>query len=320
MEASIPWIEKYRPTNFDDLVLDEDILKQLEIFMKNKPGVHLIITGCPGIGKTSTVKCIAKKILGNNLYEGYLELNAAEDRCIKSISLTIPPFCKKMVNFDCSKIILLDEADNVTPKCQCDINEMIKLYGHKTKFIFTCNQSDKISDEIQSVCHIIRFKKMNDTQIKKYLGNICQKENIPFDNGGLSIICYIADGDMRKAINDLQKTAFTFGKITKKNVLTICKVPDPEKIKHILELVIQQDLTGATNAMDSIIREGYCLLDIVSTFSFVVIHHSMDNQTKLKLMETISQTKIAISVGIRTKIQLSSMLCKLIKRYRKYQS
>ena len=70
MEYSIPWIEKYRPINIEDLILDKQIEEQIRIFTLDRENVHLIITGQPGIGKTSTVRCIAKKILGDNIKQG----------------------------------------------------------------------------------------------------------------------------------------------------------------------------------------------------------------------------------------------------------
>ena len=313
MDNSIPWTEKYRPANIDDIILDEYVEKQVKIFLQDRQNVHLIITGLPGIGKTSTVRCIAKKILGENLQQGYLELNAAEDRGARNTSIIIPPFCKRVVNFTSSKIILLDEADNMTPKCQYDINDMIKNYGKKTKFIFTCNDSTKIIEDIQSVCRIIRFKKLTDEQISMYLSKICKNENIPFDKGGLAMICYISSGDMRKSINDLQKTAYTFGKVTKETVLSICKVPDPEEIKKIIELCMANNLEKADEDMNNIIKQGYYYLDIVSGFVYVLFNYDMDDNLKLKLIETVNKTKIAVSTGLRSKLQLAGMICRLIR-------
>jgi len=313
MENSIPWIEKHRPANIEDIILGETIQQQIKIFLQDRQNVHLIITGPPGIGKTSTVRCIAKKILGQHIAQGYLELNAAEDRGVRSTSTIIPPFCKRVANFTCSKIILLDEADNMTPKCQYDINDMIKEYGRKTKFIFTCNDSTKIIEDIQSVCRIVRFKKLSDKQISTYLAKICKHENIESDKSGLSTICYISNGDMRKAINDLQKTAYTFGKITKESVLSICKVPDPEEIKKIIDICIKGNVIEANKEIENIIRLGYYYLDIVTGFIYVLSHYEMNENLKLRLIDIINKTKIAVSTGLRSKLQLSAMICRLTK-------
>lgn len=313
MENSIPWIEKYRPNKIEDIILDKFIEQQINIFLEDRKNVHLIITGMPGIGKTTTVRCIAKKILGEHIDQGYLELNAAEDRGVRSVSTIIPPFCKRVVNFTCSKIILLDEADNMTSKCQYDINNMIKLFGKKTKFIFVCNDSTKIIGDIQSVCRIIRFKKLTDKQISTYLTKICTTEKVKVDDSGLEIICYISGGDMRKAINDLQKTAYTFEKITEKTVLSVCKVPNPKDIKSIITLCVNKKLVEADTEMINIIKEGYYYLDIVSGFVYVLENYEMSEDLKLRLIEIINKTRIIISNGLRSKLQLSSMICKLIR-------
>ena len=314
MKKSIPWIEKYRPTCLDDIMLDPQISKQIKVFIKNNSNTHLVIMGLPGIGKTSTVKCIAKEILGPNLADGYLELNAAEDRGVKSISMIIPPFCKKVVNFEEPRIILLDEADNLTAKCQYDISSMIKQFGSKTKFVFTCNDSTRIIEDIQSICRIIRFKKLSDEQITAYLEKICQVENIPYKKAGLGTICYISSGDMRMAINNLQLTAYAYQDITKQNVLSVCKLPDPDEIKKIIILCSESKLEEAHSALDTIISNGYYYQDIVTCFNYVLINNYEINEgIRLKLIGTVEQTKIIISSGIRSRLQLSAMIGRMIK-------
>lgn len=317
MENSIPWTEKYRPENIENIVLDENIEQQIKIFLQDRQNVHLILNGLPGIGKTTTARCIAKKILGENMPLGYLELNAAEDRGIRMVSTIIPPFCKRVVPFSTSKIILFDEADNMTPKCQCDINNMIKEYGKKTKFIFTCNDSTKIIEDIQSVCRIVRFRRLTSKQVKSYLSKICINEKIPYDEHGLTTIYYISNGDMRKSINDLQKTAYTFGQITKDTVLSICKVPDPEDIKKIITLCQENELIKADEELSGIINQGYYYLDIVSGFSVVLEteYPDMNEELRLGLIRIINQTKIIVSTGLRTKLQLSAMICRLIRQF-----
>lgn len=314
MENSIPWTEKYRPGDIDDIIFDEQIDRQIKIFLDDRENVHLLINGPPGAGKTTTVRCFAKKMLGENLERGYLELNAAEDRGVRSISTIIPPFCKRVVNFESSKIILFDEADNMTSKCQYDISNMIAQYGRKTKFIFTCNDSSKIIEDIQSVCRIVRFKKLSDEQIGLYLAKICKLENIPVKKDGLKTICYIANGDMRKSINDLQKTAYSYGEISKNTVLKICKVPDPEEIKKIIDLCMANKLVDAHNEMNNIISAGYYYLDIVTGFIYVLANYEeMDEDRKLRLIQIVNNTKIIVSASIKSKLQLSAMICRLVR-------
>lgn len=317
LEGSIPWIEKYRPSDINDIILDPIIEKQIKVFIEEQHGVHLIINGQPGVGKTTTVRCIAKKILGKDLESGYLELNAAEDRGIKSISANVPPFCKKLVGFEESKILLFDEAENLTVKCQYDIISMIKQFGSRTRFIFTCNDTTKIIEDLQSICRIIRFKPLSKEQITVYLKKICDCEGLTYDKGGIEILCYISNGDMRKAINNLQLTAYSFDKsVTKKHVLTICKMPDPKEIKAILELCFQNKLTEAVKEIEHIISKGYYYLDIVTSFTYVLTEYEdMEDDMMLSLIDAVNQSKVIISAGIRTKLQLTAMVCRIIQRY-----
>lgn len=311
-DNSIPWIEKYRPTNIDDIMMDPHLKKKIKIYLDDSKDKHLIIVGDPGTGKTSTVRCLALEKLGENIKEGYLELNAGDDRGVKSISSIIPTFCKKIITFEEQKIILFDEADNLTNKSQYDINLMIKLYGKKTKFIFTCNDSTKIITDIQSVCQIVYYKKLNNDLILSYLIKICKEEEISYTKEGINIICYIASGDMRKAINDLQKTVYSYGEINKKNVLKSCKVPDPDDIKYIINICYDYNLVEVNNKMNELFDSGYNYNDIVSGFSNVIQYYEMEEEERLRILCVINQTKIIISTGTKSKLQLIAMICRIM--------
>ena len=208
----------------------------------------------------------------------------------------------------------------MTAKCQYDINDMIKKFGKSTKFIFTCNDSSKIIEDIQSVCRIVRFKKLTNEQIKLYMEKICKIEQIKFDTSGFNTICYISDGDMRKAINNLQLTAYSFDKVSKSTVLTICKMPDPEEIKNIIRLCLEAKLVEAVACLDTIISDGYYYLDIVTSFHYALTLYELSNEDlRIKLYIVVNQTKIAISNGLRSRLQLEAMICRLIDCNKKYQ-
>lgn len=314
MQDSIPWGEKYRPESFDEIVFDDNVKKLMDSFMDDKDGIHIILSGDPGIGKTTTVRCMARHMLQENLEKGYLELNAADDRCVKAITGIIPPFCKKLKTFDNSRIILLDEADNMTVKCQNDIVQMIEQYGHNTKFMFTCNDSTKIISGLQSICRIIRFSSLPKNHVSKYLINICKKESIHYTQKGIDTIISISGNDMRKTINELQKIAYTTRDITRESVLQVCNIPDPDVVKDILHRCKTDDIRKINRDVVDLIHDGYVYYDIIAAFITVVTEEkSIDESVRLDLLSVLNDTKIIISAKIKSNLQISNMVANIYR-------
>ena len=94
-DIKLPWVEKYRPKNSEEILLEPFIKIKIEKILENKSVPNMIITGEPGTGKTSTILFLAKQLYGNNYEENVLELNASDDRGLSIINNTIYPFCKK---------------------------------------------------------------------------------------------------------------------------------------------------------------------------------------------------------------------------------
>ena len=125
--------DKYRPKNIDEIMLDNHTRNTISKIIENKfLKNNIIITGVPGIGKTTTLQCIAKILLGKHFHNAMIELNASDERGIKAIQDTIINFCKKKIDlspdnvqeYSPHKIIILDEADNMTSKAQHLINSL----------------------------------------------------------------------------------------------------------------------------------------------------------------------------------------------------
>jgi replication factor C subunit 2/4 len=324
MENSIPWIEKYRPSKLEDLVLDDRLKHQLQVFVQ-KAQFHLIITGPSGVGKSSCARSLAASILKNNFSNAYLELNAAEDRSTKMIVNIIPPFCKR--NLPGSKIIVFDEADNLTSKCQMDISRMIRTFGRRCSFIFTCNESSRIIEDIQSLCQIIRFPMLTRDQIIARLRHICKHEKIICHEMGANLISYLADGDLRKAINILQVTAFAYGKINKTCVLQICRIPDPMEMRNIFPLIVQGDMKKVVQKVDHLRAQGYHYQDIIISLNYLLMTLSAEElaeslqlgssqsieSLRLRFMDIINRTRINMNLGFRTKLQLLAMIARMVQ-------
>ena len=184
----VPFIEKYRPKKIEDLILPSLMQYKIMSMIENKTLPNLIITGSSGTGKTSTILCLAKRMLGSNK-ELILELNASNNRTLDFINTKVAYFCKKKLSYDntCKKIIIFDEADNITKKAQNLLANLMEEYSYNTCFAFTCNESNKIIEAIQSRCTSLRYVSVSAENIKKRLETICKKENIIYSEDGLNI-------------------------------------------------------------------------------------------------------------------------------------
>ena len=126
----IPWIEKYRPTKLKDLILSKTMHDKIKNIIKSGILPNMIFTGSPGMGKTSTVLCIAKKLIGSNYKDYILELNASDNRGLEYINSSVLHFCRKKINElnNVKKLIIFDEADNITKKAQNTLANLIEEY------------------------------------------------------------------------------------------------------------------------------------------------------------------------------------------------
>lgn len=194
------WIEEYRPESFDEIVGQDEIIMAIKSRLPNIP--HMIFEGKAGTGKTTTAKVIA-----NTMDADFMELNSSEERGIETVRGKIMGFCKHLgLNPDVPKILFLDEADGITSIAQESLRPVIERYSHNVRFIFGCNDLNKIIIPIQSRCKVYKFRPVSPDAIIKRLRFIAEQENIYMavaDKDYVAIAEH-SHGDMRKAINDLQ--------------------------------------------------------------------------------------------------------------------
>ncbi len=322
-KTNIPWTEKYRPTNVDDLVIDKNTYNKIKQIIKEKDMPNIIITGVPGTGKTTTILCIALQILGKYVKEAVLELNASDDRGIKTVQESIVNFCKKKLNMDDDdvskyarhKIILLDEADNMTSKAQQLINTLMTRYHDTTRFAYTCNNSSDIIEAIQSRCIIFRYRRLSSEQVIGRLKYICEQEgNVIYTKKALEAIVTISNGDMRQAINCLATTHNGYGKVSVSNVYKLYDKPPPIVIENIFISCKNKDLKTAISSITQLLEKGYSGADItmsmLNTLKMAKLDE-LDEKTKIKFSKEISDTCLAINRGVRTNLQITGCIAKL---------
>lgn len=309
----IPWIEKYRPNTIEDIIIDETNLKRIKYIVENGSMPNIIISGESGIGKTTTILCLAKKLLGKKYKEGVLELNASDDRGIKIVQDSITIFCKKTFYKEYQhKIVLLDEADNLTQKAQQLIANLMENYGDNTRFAFTCNNSTEIIDSIQSRCIIVRYKRLSKEKIKKRLLYICKCENIKYDDTGIDTIILGSNGDLRTAINCLQAVYVGFNNINLENVNKICDKPSPLIIKEIIEYCKDHDIENAIKKINNLKKDGYSGSDIIISMNNVVkTYDNISNLQRINYINQLGKTCVNINKGLDTNLQLYGCLSRI---------
>ena len=317
----IPWIEKYRPINIKDIMLDKIINLEINNIIKNREIPNMILTGTPGTGKTTTLLCLMYKLYGPYIKDAVLELNASDDRGIQSINTNVINFCNYLlpykgedVPYAQHKLVIFDEADNMTDKALPIISKMMDKYHKTTRFVFTCNTSSKIIESIQSRCKILRFKRLTNDQAISKLKDICITENVKYKTEALENIAIMSNGDMRLAINMLQLTCDKFNKVTVDNVNTACDKPSPMIIKEILLDCLNNKLIEAINKTYELKQNGFSGIDIISNAFYVLklnISNDISDDIKIKLLYVISEHLVDISKTIDTDVQLTGFLVAL---------
>jgi len=317
----LPWIEKYRPKNTGDLLLNDTLLKKINNIIDDKDMPNLLISGIPGIGKTTTIKCIVKKLYGKYVKDAVLELNASDDRGIKAVQDIIINFCKKKLDINPNneklyashKIIILDEADNMTSKAQVSISSLMEKYHTTTRFALTCNNSSDIIEGIQSRCNIMRYMRIDSDKIYGKLKYICAEESVTFEDEALKVIAELAQGDVRSAINNLQLVYNCYNDVIEEYVYTVCDKPQPIIINNMLKSCVDGDLQKAISIFMDLKKSGFVESDIVLNMIYIVRHGKTNFTENIKhiLLDNICNTAYIISKGFDSSIQITSCLAKI---------
>ena len=317
---NLPFSEKYRPRKVDDLILDKIIATKIASIIKNKDIPNIIFTGKSGVGKTSTIHCIARAIYPREYHESIIELNASDDRGIKSVHETIINFCKRKVEFKEGyaqhKLLILDEADNITSKAQRLINSIMEKYP-LTRFAFTCNNSSDIIESILSRCIIIRFNKPPTDNFITRIKYICSNEAIEYDEEALHYIFNMCQKDLRKTINMLELIHNSENKITIDNILKISDIPSQELLENLLQNIMKKDIKNICVLINNMQQQGYYSLDVLLHFiQFIKNYNKFSEEQediKINLINVLSNKSYMMSKTVTNYLQLTGAILSCIE-------
>lgn len=202
------WVETYRPKTIDEYVFkDNSQRRQVENWVKEGSIPHLLFSGSAGIGKTT----LAKVLLNELEIPEYdiLEINASRENNVETVRDKIVNFVQ-MIPFGPFKVVLLDEADYLTPNAQAILRGVMETYSSTSRFILTCNYPNRIIPALHSRCQGFHVEKTDQTEFTARVATILVTESIEFDLDTLDTYVKIAYPDLRKCINLVQQNVEGF--------------------------------------------------------------------------------------------------------------
>lgn len=193
------WVEKYRPQVIDKYIGNEEVKTKFSQYIKDKDIPHILLYGRAGTGKTSLAKILYKNIDCTHLY-----INASDENGIEAVRTKIKKFAS-VSSFKPIKIIVLDEADRLTPEAQDSLRNVIETFHEKTRFILTCNHVDKLTEPLKSRMQSFKIEVMPKQDIASHVFDILDTEGIEYEDKDVATVINIYYPDIRKVINTLEQ-------------------------------------------------------------------------------------------------------------------
>ena len=193
------WVEKYRPTDLSTYIGNEHLKSKVGVYLENGDVPHLLLYGKAGTGKTTLAKIITK-----NIDCDYLYINASDENNIDTVRNKMKTFASS-VGFRDLKVVILDEADYLTPNAQAALRNLMETFSKHCRFILTCNYVERIIDPIQSRCQSFKVIPPSKKEVAEHIVNILDKEGAVYKLNDVALIVNAGYPDIRRVINSAQR-------------------------------------------------------------------------------------------------------------------
>jgi replication factor C small subunit len=312
MESAM-WSEKYRPVILAEMRNQVEVVNRLKRFAETKAMPHCLFAGPPGSGKTTAALCLAHDLFGERFMDAFLELNASDARGIDVIRTTVKEFARIATISEVPfKILVLDEADNMTADAQHALRRTMERYTDTCRFVLSCNYSGRIIEPIQSRCAIFRFVPLEAEDVSAYVKIIAEKERVQLTEPGLRALTESSEGDLRKAINTLQGASSLGKPIDEKVVYEVVGKAKPGDVQELLDVAAKGDFLKAREKLRSmLVQQGLSGKDILKQIHSEILRMPIPEKSKIELIDAAGEIDYRLIQGADEEVQLSSLLAHL---------
>ena len=315
-----PWVEKYRPRYVRDVVHQEHLKQVLLGAQKTGNLPHLLFHGPPGTGKTSAILALSRNLFGDVFVkERVLELNASDERGLDVVRDKIKTFSKVSVSLHqgdipAIKLVILDEADTMTPDAQSALRRTMETHATMTRFCLVCNYASKIIAPLASRCAKFGFRPLTPASMKRRLLYICEKECVIFPGCSRSVFDAIvksAGGDMRKSINTLQ-TVSHLPRPTPELVVEISgEVPDSVFDLLWSAATCDANFGVVVDAVSRFVEQGYSATKVLEKVYHKVVtgESTLSDENRAAVCTKLLEVDRCLGDGADEELQLLDLCC-----------
>ena len=239
------WVEKYRPDSLDTYIGNEHLKNKVKLYLESEDVPHLLLYGKAGTGKTTLAKIITNKIECDCLY-----INASDENNVDNVRNKIKVFASS-IGFKPLKVVILDEADFLTPNAQAALRNLMETFSKHCRFILTCNYVERIIDPIQSRCQSYKIVPPSKKEVALHLKTILDTENVTFNLDDMALLVNSGYPDIRRVINSAQRQVVAGNlKIDVSSIIQndykiqlLDKLSNGSKLSEIRQLIADNSIT-----------------------------------------------------------------------------
>mmetsp|Transcript_6378 Transcript_6378/g.9025 ORF Transcript_6378/g.9025 Transcript_6378/m.9025 type:complete len:370 (-) Transcript_6378:157-1266(-) len=341
--SGTPWVERYRPTNLKEVSHQTEVVSTLQNAVATGRLPHLLFYGPPGTGKTSVALALCRQLWHPSQWRRrVLELNASDERGISVVRDKIKHFASLTVGSSNQKsaasfftksndkeeqddetnypnppfkIIILDEADTVTPDAQAALRRVIEAHSRITRFVLICNYVTRIIEPLASRCAKFRFQSLPPASMKARLVSISESEKCNIEEDTIDDILEHSQGDMRRAVTTLQSIHALGGSIgsskNTQNKMTIAELaglPPTDIVDDLWTSIQSNRFSTMEEAVENVGAEGFSAQVMLHAISAKVIESTELNElSKAELSIRIAEAEKNMIDGADEQLQLMSV-------------